>query len=245
MDAVEPVPVRISSFDEHHPPAREWLDECVHCGFCLPTCPTYLLDGEEMDSPRGRIYLMDLASKGEILLDQTFGEHLDGCLGCLACVTACPSGVQYDKLLAATRPQMERHIPRSTPDRWLRRVIFGLFPYPRRLRAATFGGLLYQRLGLRRLARRSGVLARLPASVRALEALLPPVRVRALLDRPARFTPAVAPRRCWPPCVPRAVARPPARPGCRCPPSRSRSPPRPDPPPPHQGCRAATLAAAR
>ena len=81
-----------SAFDDHHPPQRELLDDCVHCGFCLPTCPTYQLWGEEMDSPRGRIYLINLAEKGEIGLDGPLHEHIDRCLGCMACVTACPSG---------------------------------------------------------------------------------------------------------------------------------------------------------
>ena len=102
-----------SAFDDHHPPQRELLDDCVHCGFCLPTCPTYQLWGEEMDSPRGRIYLINLAEKGEIGLEGPLHEHIDRCLGCMACVTACPSGVQYDKLLEAVRPQLERNVRRT------------------------------------------------------------------------------------------------------------------------------------
>jgi glycolate oxidase iron-sulfur subunit len=180
----------LSSFDAHHPPQRELLDECVHCGFCLPTCPTYLLDGEEMDSPRGRIYLMDLASRGEIPLDATFARHIDGCLGCLACVTACPSGVRYDRLLEATRPQVERNIPRPVADAAFRRLIFRLFPYPGRLRAVTALGLLYQRLGIQYALRRSRLLDRLPARARTLDTLLPPVRLRELFARTPRFVPA-------------------------------------------------------
>jgi glycolate oxidase iron-sulfur subunit len=185
----------LSSFDAHDPPERELLDECVHCGFCLPTCPTYLLDGEEMDSPRGRIYLMDLASRGEIPLDATFARHIDGCLGCMACVTACPSGVQYDRLLEATRPQVERNIPRTAADSGFRRLIFSLFPYPRRLRFATALGLLYQRLGVQWALRRSGLLGRLPDRARALDTLLPPVRLRALFARTPRYVPAKTERR--------------------------------------------------
>ena len=133
-----------SAFDDHHPPQRELLDDCVHCGFCLPTCPTYQLWGEEMDSPRGRIYLMNLAEKGEIELDGPFTEHIDACLGCLACVTACPSGVQYDKLIESVRPQIERNVRRKPADRLLRETIFALFPYKRRLRAAAVPGAVYQ-----------------------------------------------------------------------------------------------------
>jgi glycolate oxidase iron-sulfur subunit len=179
-----------SSFDDHHPPERELLDDCVHCGFCLPTCPTYELWGEEMDSPRGRIYLMDLAEKGEIGLDGPLHEHIDACLGCMACVTACPSGVQYDKLLESVRPQLERNVERSTADRLFREAIFALFPYKRRLRLAALPGALYQRLPLlRRLA------AKLPDRVAALESLLPPVTVREAFARLPEHTPAVGTRR--------------------------------------------------
>ena len=79
-------------FDAHHPPADDRISDCVHCGFCLPTCPTYALWGEEMDSPRGRVYLMKLGKEGAVPLDDTYVQHFDACLGCMACVTACPSG---------------------------------------------------------------------------------------------------------------------------------------------------------
>ncbi len=138
-----------SAFDPHGPPARALLDDCVHCGFCLPTCPTYQLWGEEMDSPRGRIYLMDLAEKGEIGLAGALHEHIDACLGCMACVTSCPSGVRYDRLLAAVRPQLERNVPRTRADRLFRGAIFALFPHRGRLRAAAVPAALYQRLRAR------------------------------------------------------------------------------------------------
>lgn len=178
------------AFDAVHPPRRELLDECVHCGFCLPTCPTYAVTGEEAESPRGRIYLMDLAARGEIGLDEAFGRHMDSCLGCLACVTACPSGVKYGELIESVRPQVERNIPRTLPDRLFRALIFRLFPYPRRLRIAALGGLLYRRIGLRFLLHRSGVMRRLPARLRAAEALLPPVTARTLFTRTRPYTPA-------------------------------------------------------
>ncbi|GAA2544288.1 (Fe-S)-binding protein [Pseudonocardia hydrocarbonoxydans] len=182
-----------SAFDAHRPPERELLDDCVHCGFCLPTCPTYQLWGEEMDSPRGRIYLMDLASKGEISLDGPFTEHIDACLGCMACVTACPSGVQYDKLLESVRPQVERNVQRDRGDRLFREAIFSLFPYRRRLRAAALPGALYQKLrtipAVRRLAEK------LPGRLAAMESLLPPVSVRAAFAQLPVFTPAVGARR--------------------------------------------------
>src|SRR5256714_895659 len=121
------------AFDAHHPPRLDLVSDCVHCGFCLPTCPTYVLWGEEMDSPRGRIHLMAQGLAGEPLSDSMV-EHFDRCLGCMACVTACPSGVRYDRLIEDTRQQVERRHPRSVRDRALRAAIFALFPYPRRLR---------------------------------------------------------------------------------------------------------------
>jgi glycolate oxidase iron-sulfur subunit len=182
-----------SAYDEHHPPSRELLDDCVHCGFCLPTCPTYQLWGEEMDSPRGRIYLMDLAEKGEIGLEGPLRQHIDACLGCMACVTACPSGVQYDKLLESVRPQLERNVRRSPSDRLFREAIFALFPYKRRLRAAAVPGALYQKLAavpaVRKLA------AKLPGRLAALESLLPPVTVREAFATLPVHTSAVGERR--------------------------------------------------
>ena len=108
-------------FDAHNPPSNDLVNECVHCGFCLSTCPTYALWGEEMDSPRGRIYLMKLGLEGQLRIDPTFVNHMDNCLGCMACLTACPSGVKYDKLIEATHAQIERKPPAdgrrsSAPD---------------------------------------------------------------------------------------------------------------------------------
>src|SRR3954465_3742413 len=132
-------------FDAHHPPSGELIADCVHCGFCLPTCPTYALWGEEMDSPRGRIYLMKMGlggTAGPAMSDEYVG-HFDKCLGCMACLTACPSGVQYDKLIEATRAQGEGNYSRSTADRLFRATIFALFPHPNRLRPASLPQWLY------------------------------------------------------------------------------------------------------
>jgi glycolate oxidase iron-sulfur subunit len=115
---------------------REHLDDCVHCGFCLPTCPTYLLWREEMDSPRGRIQLMEARLDGTIALDRTVVEHFDRCLGCMACVSSCPSGVAYDNLIVATRDTVEREFARSPGDRALRGLLFSVLPHRRRLGAA-------------------------------------------------------------------------------------------------------------
>jgi glycolate oxidase iron-sulfur subunit len=158
----------------------------VHCGFCLPTCPTYTLWGEEMDSPRGRVYLMKLGKEGAVPFDDTYVQHFDACLGCMACVTACPSGVQYDELIEAVRPQIERNYRRSPADRAFREMIFQLFPYPTRLRAAAVLGALYQHS----LLKRSGLSKRLPARLRAVEELMPPAQLRGLTQRLPGVIPA-------------------------------------------------------
>ncbi|MGH4018443.1 MAG: heterodisulfide reductase-related iron-sulfur binding cluster [Pseudonocardiaceae bacterium] len=168
------------AFDEHHPPHSELIKDCVHCGFCLPSCPTYVLWGEEMDSPRGRIHLMEAGLEGEPLSESMVG-HFDACLGCMACVTACPSGVQYDKLITDTRAQVERRYERTRWERLLREAIFQLCPYPRRLRALRGPLALYQRSGLGRLLRRSGLLDRLPPTLRVMEGLTPTLTRREKL----------------------------------------------------------------
>src|SRR5476651_1818000 len=135
----------------------ELLADCVHCGFCLPTCPTYTLWHEEMDSPRGRIFLMAGLEDGTIPLSDTVVEHFDRCLGCMACVPACPSGVKYDRLIEQTRDYVEEHHRRSAGERLLRAGIFAVFPHRKRLRAA---------LALRRLPA--------PGPFRPLAAVAPP-----------------------------------------------------------------------
>lgn len=178
------------AFDGHRPPSAELLSDCVHCGFCLPSCPTYVLWGEEMDSPRGRIQLMSQGLEGEPL-SASMVEHFDACLGCLACVTACPSGVQYDELISATRAQVERRHERPRRERALRGAIFAVFPYPRRLRALRGPLRAYQRTGLSRVVRRAAALQRFAPHLVAMESLTPevgpavrvPQRVPATGDR--------------------------------------------------------------
>ena len=164
-------------------PERELIDDCVHCGFCLPHCPTYLNWGEEMDSPRGRIDLMRGLRTGSLRMTPTIAGHFDKCLGCMACVTACPSGVRYDILIEETRAQVEREYPRGFWDRLHRGMVFSLFPYPRRLRAMAALLLVYVWTGLRWLVRQSGVLRLLPPRLRQLEALQPEVTPRQLFAR--------------------------------------------------------------
>src|SRR5690348_15858125 len=148
---------------------REVAKDCVHCGFCLPACPTYQLWGEELDSPRGRIYLMNQILNAAPV-NAAVAEHFDRCLGCMACMTACPSGEQYDQLIeeyrrwteeARSGPPVTATAPRTVRDQPARTAIFSLFPYPKRLRAMTASLRVAQRTGLdRRLAR-----SRLPGRV--------------------------------------------------------------------------------
>ena len=161
------------AWDGARPPAPELIETCVRCGFCLPTCPTYALWGEEMDSPRGRIALMQLGHEQPELSDEMV-DHFDRCLGCMACVTACPSGVRYDLLIQETRPQVERLHRRSVADRLFRRAVFAVFPHPGRLRALVPLLRLHGRLGLGRLARRNGWPKRLER-LRSVLALAPEV----------------------------------------------------------------------
>jgi glycolate oxidase iron-sulfur subunit len=180
----------VSAFDAIRPPEEETIADCVHCGFCLPTCPTYNLWDEEMDSPRGRIVLMSEAREGADVSDQMV-THWDRCLGCMACVTACPSGVQYDKLIEDTRAQVERNHSRGPADRLWRSLLFELFPHPGRLRALAPLMALSRRLGVHRLARRGGPLPR----ARALASLTPDTPLRESFKRLPERTAAPGERR--------------------------------------------------
>jgi glycolate oxidase iron-sulfur subunit len=169
------IPAAANAFDSHHPPSRELIDQCVHCGFCLPVCPTYVLWNEEMDSPRGRIYLMKLADEGKSDMNPQWVGHFDSCLGCMACMTACPSGVDYSKLIEATRAQIERNHHRSIAEKLYRRFIFSLFTNPNRLRLMRLPLLAYQKSGAQALLRRTGILNLFPKQLRAMETLMPPL----------------------------------------------------------------------
>ncbi|HEY9906499.1 MAG TPA: 4Fe-4S dicluster domain-containing protein, partial [Thermosynechococcaceae cyanobacterium] len=173
--AFPPLTPPLPTFDFHLPPDPKLIDGCVHCGFCLSTCPSYRVIGKETDSPRGRIYLMDGVNEGQIPLSSATVQHFDSCLGCLACVTACPSGVQYDKLIAATRPQIERNHDRPLPEILLRQLIFSVFPYPDRLRLLLRPLGLYQKSGLQKLVRSLGFLKQVSPQLAAMEAMLPKI----------------------------------------------------------------------
>ena len=161
------------AFDAHHPPALELMEKCVHCGFCLPACPTYALWGQEMDSPRGRIYLMKLALEGKAEMNESWVSHFDSCLGCVACMPACPSGVDYGKLIEATRAQIERNYQRPTTEKLHRRFLFETFTKPARMKFLRWPLLAYQKSGVQAALRTLGVFKALPKSVAAMDALLP------------------------------------------------------------------------
>ncbi|MGC1396074.1 MAG: heterodisulfide reductase-related iron-sulfur binding cluster, partial [Coleofasciculaceae cyanobacterium] len=182
-------------FDSNHPPEQKLIDSCVHCGFCLSTCPSYRVIGKEMDSPRGRIYLMDAINNGEAELNEATAQHFDSCLGCLACVTTCPSGVQYDKLIAATRPQVERNYPRNLSDRLIRAIIFNLFPYPQRLRPLLAPLYVYQKLGVQKVVRSTGLLKKVFPRLAAMDSILPQLSLAAFSDSLPDIIPAKGEKR--------------------------------------------------
>jgi glycolate oxidase iron-sulfur subunit len=156
---------------------------CIKCGFCLPKCPTYRLTGNEAASPRGRIDLMQSVARGELEAGEIFAQ-LDFCLGCRACESACPAGVEFGKLLEVGRAAAEAGKQRSWPGAWLQRLgLQRLLPSPARLRLLASLLRLYQASGLQRVLRTSGLLPRLAPSVAAMEAMLP--RIPAAAERRA------------------------------------------------------------
>lgn len=185
----------LQGFDGNHPPDPKLIDSCVHCGFCLSTCPSYRVLGKEMDSPRGRIYLMDAINEGEIALNTATVEHFDSCLGCLACVSTCPSGVQYDKLISATRHQVERNYHRSLPDKLVRQLIFSLFPNPDLLRILLFPLLVYQKLGISKLLQATGLIKAISPRLAAMESILPEITLKSFQNSLPDIIPAQGEKR--------------------------------------------------
>lgn len=174
----------------------EGVNQCVHCGLCLAYCPTFSELGTEMDSPRGRIFLIKSLAEGRIGLSDPTVEHLSLCLDCRACETVCPAGVPYGQLIEAAKAEIERQRPGGPVRRTFRWLNFGLLlGHPRVLAAAAAGLRLYQASGLQALVRRTGLVRLLPGTLSVWEALLPtlpPAADRAPLPP---VTPAVGPRR--------------------------------------------------
>jgi len=162
-----------SGFGGADRPSWEYYNRCVHCGLCLNACPTYRELGVEMDSPRGRIYQMIAVDEGRLAIGESFVRHMDLCLDCRACETACPSGVEYGKLIEAARTQIERQYPRPWLERLARQLVFRhLFPSPAALKVAGFLLRCYQVSGLEEMIRGSGLLEDFPR-LAELQALSP------------------------------------------------------------------------
>jgi len=187
-------PKPASGFSGEDIPAYEDYAHCVHCGLCLNHCPTYKLWGLEADSPRGRIRQIVLVDQGRLPLGDSFVQHIDQCLDCRACETACPSGVEYGKLVEAARAQIEQNYRRPFFSRLTRNLVFrDLLPYPRRI--AFLGRLLYfyQRSGLQSLVRATGILR--PFGLADREKLLPPIDRKFFFSNLGRTYPAMGHRR--------------------------------------------------
>ena len=170
-------------------------DPCVHCGFCLPTCASYRVLASEMDSPRGRIHALRAIEAGELELDATVASHFDTCLGCYACVSACPSGVRYDQLIEATRPKLNQAALRSSWQISFRQLLLQVLPYPQRLRALLQPLRAYAGTPLQSLARRSGLTRLFGPGIEAMEQLLPPLAPDNFRDDLPQINPATGPRR--------------------------------------------------
>ncbi len=179
----------------HDAPKQADLDRCVHCGLCLNNCPTYRELGVEMDSPRGRISQMVQVATGAAEINPSYIEHLDLCLACRGCETACPSGVQYGRLIEAARAEIENKIERPWHVRLLRKLVFeGLLPSRAALKAVGFGLYLYQASGIQKLARASGLLDMMGKLGRA-ERLSPDAEMPTFYRYYGKVMPSIGPRR--------------------------------------------------
>jgi len=177
-------------------PTWDFYSKCVRCGLCLNSCPTYRELGVEMDSPRGRIYQMIQVDRGRLPLGESFVRHIDLCLGCRSCETACPSGVQYGRLVEAARGQIEKHYRRPQLGAWLRRLFFREV-LPHRHRLELVGKLLrfYQRSGMEKVVLASGILKIFPGRLAEVARLAPRVDDRFFTEKLGTVIPAVGPRR--------------------------------------------------
>ena len=179
----------LNKFDDIDRPPKNIVDDCVHCGFCLSACPTYIETGNELDSPRGRIYLMGAVLEEKIPLGETVVEHLDKCLGCLACESACPSGVEYRFLIEASRAQIERNFKRSVGDKLFRGMLFSILPYPKKLGRMLPFLYFYNKSGIRKLINSFGILKKLSPSIYRMEQMLPKVDTISVKSYPEVIPP--------------------------------------------------------
>ena len=184
----------LPGFDQVDRPQQEKISTCIHCGLCLDKCPTYRTLGTEMDSPRGRVYLIKAVDEGRLGMTPNFIEHMYLCLDCRACETACPSHVEFGDLMERARGQIERQTPRPLAGRLLRWLVFrGLFPHPSLLRGIFRLLRLYQRTGLQRLLHAVGVFNLLPARLKDMEAMLPDLPPRPFSRSVPEYLPGQEP----------------------------------------------------
>ena len=192
---IEEGTTKFQAFDEIDRPSPDLIQDCVHCGFCLSACPTYLETGNELDSPRGRIYLMKSALEGKIPMGGSLVKHLDMCLGCIACEPACPSGVKYSRLIESARSQIERRYERPFSDKLHRLLIFSIFPYPKRLRLLLPLLYLYQVSGLKHLVHTSGILRKISSRLSKMDDMLPAIKSSELFPSTPNLIPAMGKKR--------------------------------------------------
>ncbi|MGB0033983.1 MAG: (Fe-S)-binding protein [Candidatus Acidiferrales bacterium] len=184
----------LSGFSAKDNPKYEDYSHCIHCGLCLNQCPTYRLWGREADSPRGRIRQMLLVDQGRLELGETFVTHIDRCLDCRACETACPAGVEYGKLVEMARAQIEQKYKRPFLSRTLRNLVYRrLLPYPRRIAAAARVMRIYEGSGMRAIARGIGILSLLGLQER--ERLMPKMDSKFFFTELGKTFPAQGARR--------------------------------------------------
>jgi glycolate oxidase iron-sulfur subunit len=189
-------PVALPVFDDLERPQADKISACIHCGLCLDKCPTYRALGTEMDSPRGRIYLIKAVDEGRLTMTPNFIQHMYLCLDCRACETACPSHVEFGDLMERARGQIERHVPRPWPERLVRRLVFQeLFPYRWRMEQLFSALRWYQRLGLQTLMRRLRLFDLLPKRLKSMEAMLPSLPPRPFTRSVPAFISGQAPVR--------------------------------------------------
>jgi glycolate oxidase iron-sulfur subunit len=184
----------VSSALEIIAPAQADLDKCVHCGLCLNACPTYRELGVEMDSPRGRVYQMNAVANGAPMTPE-YIQHMDLCLACRGCETACPSGVPYGRMIEAARAGIEQNRRRSLWNRAIRNLIFNhLLPSRSALQVAGAGLYLYQASGMQRLVRASGIL-KIWRKLSNIEALSPNAEAPFFYSKIGKTFPAIGDRR--------------------------------------------------
>ena len=197
MNPVEAKSVTMASENGYGPgeaPTWDYYSKCIHCGLCLNSCPTYRELGVEMDSPRGRIYQMIQVERGRLPLGESFVRHIDLCLDCRACETACPSGVEYGRLVEAARGQIEKYYKRPWLESALRRIFFQtILPNPRRLEWAGKILRVYQRSGLETLCR--AFLTLFPGALANVARLAPRMENPFFTAQLGTVVPAVGERR--------------------------------------------------